>query len=64
MKLELTLERYERFLAIARELRIPPEELAKAAITQLINEPPDSIRAFVQEVLGTNAELYRRLGRA
>jgi hypothetical protein len=40
---------------------LQPEELARAAVADLLTTPDDEFRAAAEVVLVKNAELYRRL---
>jgi len=57
----LSDERFERLKALARQVGVPPEELARAGLEDWLSGPrEDSVRA-AEYVLHKNAELYRRL---
>ncbi|WP_437634269.1 DNA-binding protein [Sorangium sp. So ce854] len=45
----------------ARSLGLQPEELARAAVADLLTTPDDEFRAAAEIVLQKDAELYRRL---
>ena len=45
----------------ARRLQVPPEELAAAAVRDLVAQPAPEFEAAAQRILAKNAELYRRL---
>lgn len=45
----------------AERLRISPEELARAALSDLLSTPDPEFRAAAARVLTKNQELYRRL---
>ena len=45
----------------AERLKVTPEELARAALVDLLSEPDESFKVVVERVLRKNAELYRRL---
>lgn len=48
---------YER----AKSLGVPPEELARAAVTDLLSNPDEAFQAVAEQVLSDNHELYKRL---
>ncbi|KYG07812.1 hypothetical protein BE21_02260 [Sorangium cellulosum] len=45
----------------AKSLGVQPEELARAAVADLLTTPEDEFLAAAETVLQKNAELYRRL---
>jgi hypothetical protein len=45
----------------ATRLGIPPEELVRAAVTDLLAAPDPAFQEAAQRILDKNAELYRRL---
>lgn len=45
----------------ASHLHIPPEELVRVSVEELLTRPDESFEAAVDYVLKKNAELYRRL---
>jgi hypothetical protein len=45
----------------AERLGVPPADLARAAITDLLAARDKEFRAAAERVLGKNADLYRRL---
>lgn len=45
----------------AKSLGVQPEELALAAVADLLARPDDAFSAAAELVLQKNAELYRRL---
>lgn len=54
-------QQWQRIEQLARELRVDPAELARAAINDLITRPPNDFERAIQHVLEKNRELYRRL---
>jgi hypothetical protein len=44
-------------------LGISPEQLASAAVADLVERPADDFTRAASKVLSKNAELYRRLAR-
>jgi hypothetical protein len=46
---------------VARRLQVAPEELAAAAVRDLIALPDPEFEAIAERILTQNAELYRRL---
>jgi hypothetical protein len=47
--------------AEVRRLGVPAEELARAALTDLLAAPDAAFQAAASRILERNAELYRRL---
>jgi hypothetical protein len=60
--LELPQAQEEKLRDEARRLGVPPEDLAKAAVVDLLNREADDFESAAQRVIRKNAELYRRLG--
>lgn len=58
---ELTPAQAEKLRLEAERLGITPEQLAHAAVTDLLATPDDSFRTAAERVLQKNEELYRRL---
>lgn len=48
-------------MARAKTLGVAPEDLARAAVADVLASPSDDFRARAEELLLKNAELYRRL---
>ena len=48
-------------MARAKTLGVAPEDLARAAVADVLASPSDELRARAEELLLKNAELYRRL---
>ncbi len=61
LSFDLTESQNEKLDAAAKRLGIRPEELAKAALDDLLGGPEEEFEASVQQVLSKNKELYRRL---
>ena len=61
ISLQLDDEQSRRLLEVARELKVDPSELAKAAINDLVSRPSDDFDRAARYVLEKNCELYRRL---
>ncbi|MCL4202258.1 MAG: hypothetical protein KJ000_07170 [Pirellulaceae bacterium] len=59
--LELDDEQSQRLERVARELQVDANELARAAINDLVSRPADDFERAVTYVLEKNRELYRRL---
>ncbi len=51
----------EALMARAKTLGVAPEDLARAAVADVLASPSDELRARAEELLLKNAELYRRL---
>ena len=45
----------------AKSLGVPAEDLARAAVADLLGQPADDFEAAATAVLNKNAELYERL---
>jgi hypothetical protein len=61
LPVELTESQIESLRERAKTLGISPEQLAAAAVADLVAQPADDFRAAAARVLAKNAELYRRL---
>ena len=59
--LQLDEEQSQRLERMARELNVDANELAKAAINDLVSRPSADFNRAVKYVLDKNRELYRRL---
>ncbi len=62
MELELSESIIEQLTERAKSLGIRPEELARAAVADLVSRPTEEFEHAAEYVLKKNAELYRRLG--
>jgi antitoxin FitA len=61
--IELTEAQADELRARAKRLGLAPEELASAAVAELLSEPESDFEQAARNVLSKNAELYRRLAR-
>lgn len=61
LDIELSPIQADRLREEAERLRVTPEELARAAVTDLLSEPDESFNIAAERVLRKNDELYRRL---
>jgi hypothetical protein len=59
--IELSPSQADSLRERAKSLGLQPEELARAAVADLLSSPDDAFRAAAELVLQKNAELYRRL---
>ena len=59
--IDLSPAQAERLRKEAERLGLAPEELARAAITDLLATPDDEFARAADRVLRKNEELYRRL---
>jgi len=59
--IELTDEQLAQLREQAKALGVPAEELARAAVVDLVTKPADDFQVVAERVLAKNAELYRRL---
>jgi hypothetical protein len=58
---ELSAAQGERLRVGAERLGLTPEDLARAAISDLLASTGDDFKAAAERVLKKNEELYRRL---
>ena len=61
LNLELDAQQTQRLQEVARRLNVSVDELAKAAINDLLAKPEREFGRAATRVLKKNAELYRRL---
>jgi hypothetical protein len=61
LSLDLTPPQAQALAEAASRLHVRPEDLALAAIRDLVSRPAADFEAAAQRVLAKNAELYRRL---
>lgn len=61
LNLELDEQQAQRLRDVARRLNVPVNDLAKAAINDLLAKPENDFEQAAVRVLKKNAELYRRL---
>jgi hypothetical protein len=61
--IELTESQADELRARAKRLGLAPEELASAAVVELLSAPDPEFEQAAERVLTKNAELYRRLAR-
>jgi hypothetical protein len=61
LAVELPPAQAEKLREEANRLGLPPEELARAAVLDLLSTPDDEFHAAAARVLEKNKELYRRL---
>jgi hypothetical protein len=59
--IELSPAQADRLRLEAQRLGLKPEDLARAAITDLLASPGEEFKAAAERVLKKNEELYRRL---
>ena len=59
--LDLTESQNEKLDSTAKRLGILPEQLAKAALDDLLDKLQEDFEVSAQRVLRENEELYRRL---
>ena len=59
--IELNAVQTERLKAIADDLGVDAEELAQAAVADLVSANTDDFESAAARVLEKNRELYRRL---
>jgi hypothetical protein len=60
LAIDLSAAEAELLQERARALGIDPQELARAAVADVLSAPPDDFRALAEALLERNAELYRR----
>jgi hypothetical protein len=61
LSIDLSPAQADRLRLEAERLGLTPEDLAKAAIADLLATPGEDFKAAADRVLQKNAELYRRL---
>jgi hypothetical protein len=61
LTIDLSPAQADRLRLAAERLGIAPEDLARAAIADLLVAPDDGFQAAAERVLRKNEELYRRL---
>ncbi|WP_437326578.1 DNA-binding protein [Sorangium sp. So ce381] len=61
LAIDLSPAQADRLQERAKSLGLQPEELARAAVADLLTTPDDEFHAAAEVVLEKNAELYRRL---
>jgi len=61
VELELSQSVIEQLNERAKSLGIRPEDLARAAVADLVSRPTEEFENAAEYVLKKNAELYRRL---
>jgi hypothetical protein len=61
LTVELSAAQGERLRLEAERLGLTPEDLARAAISDLLASTGDDFKAAAERVLKKNEELYRRL---
>ena len=61
INIELSPEQEERLRQEAERLKITPEELARAALSDLLSERDKDFKLAAERVLQKYSELYRRL---
>jgi len=54
-------ERVKKLQEIAKRFRVPPEELVRASLEDLLTRPTDDFQIMLERVLDKNADLYKRL---
>jgi hypothetical protein len=57
----LSDDRLAKLKDVANRLGVPPEELVRASIDELLASPDEVFHKAAEYVLRKNAELYRRL---
>jgi hypothetical protein len=61
ISIPLTDQQAEALAKIASRLRVEPEDLAQAAVTDLLSKQDDDYEEAAKYLLEKNRELYRRL---
>ncbi len=61
LNLEIDAQQLERLEETARRLKVSVDDLAKAAINDLLAKPEGDFERAAERVLQKNAELYKRL---
>ncbi len=60
--IDLTDEQLAQLRDQASALAVRAEDLARAAVVDLVTKPPEDFKAVAERVLARNAGLYRGLG--
>lgn len=63
LSVELTDAQLTSLRERAASLGVPPEQLAAAAVAELVERPAADFARAASQVLSKNAELYRRLAK-
>jgi len=61
LAIDLTDAQSAALIARAKTLGVAPEDLARAAVADVLSSPAEDFRMRAEELLLRNAELYRRL---
>jgi len=61
LTIDLSAAQAERLRLEAERLGLAPEDLARAAVADLLATPGDDFKRAAERVLQKNEELYRRL---
>jgi hypothetical protein len=61
LSIDLSPAQAERLQLEAQRLGLTPEDLARAAVVDLLGRPGEDFAAAAERVLKKNEELYRRL---
>jgi len=61
LSLNLSAEAERRLAEVAKRLNVPLNELAAAALQELLAQPADDFERVAQRILEKNRDLYRRL---
>lgn len=61
LTIDLSPAQAERLRQEAERLGLPPEDIARAAVADLLATPGDDFKTAAERVLQKNEELYRRL---
>ena len=61
LDIELSPAQADRLRQEAERLKITPEELARAALSDLLSEPDQNFKIAAERVLQKYSALYRRL---
>ena len=61
ISIQLDEAQSNRLRDLARELKVDADDLAKAAINDLVSRPAKDFESAIQRVMAKNRELYRRL---
>ncbi len=62
LTIEISRDQLERFIKTAQRLGVEPDELARAAVIDLLERPAEDFERAASHALQKNRELYRRLG--
>ncbi len=61
ISVDLSKNEVEHLEKTAKRLGVPPEDLARAAVADVLGHPQEDFQKVAEQILEKNKELYRRL---